>query len=82
MKLPRQNTYSHLGEQGLTIVKSIIERQLGWTFRKNHLEDDYGVDAFIDLSNELRQMTGKSIALQIKTGQSYFVETNSIGWDI
>jgi hypothetical protein len=80
MELPKQNINSILGEQGLTIVKGIVERDLNWIFRKNHQENDYGIDAFIDLTTEIRQVTGKSIALQIKTGQSYFKERNSIGW--
>jgi len=80
MKLPKQSANSDLGEQGLTIVKRIVENELGWIFRKNHQEHDYGIDAYIDLTTDLRQVTGKSIALQVKTGSSYFTEKNSFGW--
>ncbi len=80
MKLPKQNINSNLGEQGLTIVKQIVEKELHWIFRKNHQEHDYGIDAYIDLTTDLRQVTGKSIALQVKTGASYFDEKNSFGW--
>jgi hypothetical protein len=80
MKLPKQNINSELGEQGLTIVKQIVEKELHWIFRKNHQEHDYGIDAYIDLTTDLRQVTGKSIALQVKTGESYFTEKNTFGW--
>jgi len=80
MKLPKQSIKSDLGEQGLTIVKRVVEKELHWIFRKNHQENDYGIDAYIDLTTELRNVTGKSIALQVKTGQSYFAEKNSFGW--
>lgn len=80
MKLPKQSQGAETGEKGLTIVKRIVENELRWIFRKNHQENDYGIDAYIDLTTDLRQVTGKSIALQIKTGQSYFLEETTTGW--
>lgn len=38
------------GEIGITIIKEIIERDLNWIFRQNHLEDDFGIDAYIDIT--------------------------------
>jgi hypothetical protein len=70
---------SRVGETGLTIVKSIVE-SWGWLFRRNHQELDFGIDGYLEIISDKRQVTGKSIAVQIKTGTSYFKETNEIGW--
>ncbi len=80
MQLPTYKKSSKLGEIGLSIVKDIIESELDWIFRKNHQEHDFGIDAYIDINTEFGHITGKSIALQVKTGASYFSETNSFGW--
>ncbi|MBO6880168.1 DUF4365 domain-containing protein [Winogradskyella sp.] len=80
MKLPKYDKNSKKGEAGLTIIKSIVEDELNWIFRKNHQEDDFGIDAYFDIIAEYGQVTGKSIAVQIKTGASYFSEQNDFGW--
>lgn len=80
MDLPKYNIASKKGEEGVTIVKSIVENDLNWIFRKNNQEFDFGIDAYIDIISEFAQITGKSIALQIKTGQSFFSEMNDNGW--
>ena len=80
MKLPKYDFSSKKGEDGTTIVKAIVEGELNWIFRKNNQENDFGIDAYIDIINDKRHVTGKSIALQIKTGDSYFKEQNEIGW--
>ena len=68
------------GENGITTVKSIVENNLNWLFRQIHLENDFGIDAYIDVITDSRQVTGKSIAIQVKTGKSFFQETNEIGF--
>lgn len=80
MILPKYNVSSKKGEDGATIAKEIIEDDLKWIFRKNHQENDFGIDAYIDIITNEGYVTGKSIALQIKTGNSYFKEQNEIGW--
>ena len=80
MNLPKYDDSSKKGEDGITIVKNIVENELKWVFRKNHQEYDFGIDAYVDVISELREVTGKSIAVQIKTGQSYFKEKNDFGW--
>lgn len=80
MELPKYDNSSKKGEDGATIVKAIIEGELKWIFRKNHQETDFGIDAYIDLITDKGHVTGKSIALQIKTGDSYFKEQNERGW--
>jgi uncharacterized protein DUF4365 len=45
----------------------------GWLFREQFLHD-YGIDAHVEIVDG-DQPTGKLIAIQIKSGQSYFSET-------
>jgi hypothetical protein len=79
-KFPRIQKSTSKGENGLTIVKNIVEQNLGWLFRQNHLEHDFGIDAYIDVITDSNQVTGKSIAIQVKTGSSFFDEANEIGF--
>lgn len=80
MELPKYNKSQETGEIGLSIVKKTIEKELNWIFRKNHQEHDFGIDGYIDVIAECGQVTGKSIALQIKTGKFYFSEPTDLGW--
>lgn len=80
MILPNYNNNSQKGEAGISIVKRIIEKDMKWIFRKNQQEFDFGIDGFIDLINDYNQLTGKSIAMQVKTGASYFSKPTAKGW--
>lgn len=79
-KFPSIQKSTIKGESGITIVKYIVEERLGWLFRQNHFENDFGIDAYIDVITETGQVTGKSIAIQLKTGISFFDEANEIGF--
>jgi len=79
-KLPKNSNSKYIDEKGLFILNELITEKIGWLFRKNHLEDDYGIDGYIDIITEKRGVTGKSIAFQLKTGKSYFNEENEIGY--
>lgn len=76
---PKINLNTLTGEKGTTILKKIIETELGWLYRQNHQENDFGIDGYIDIITEVGQITGKSIAIQLKSGNSYFKEQNEIG---
>jgi len=80
MDLPKYRNSSKIGEDGITILKQIVESELNWIFRINHKEHDFGIDAYLDIITEMGQITGKSIAIQVKTGDSYFKEPNEKGW--
>lgn len=80
MELPKYNRASKKGEDGITVLKRIIENDFKWLFRPNHKEHDFGIDAYIDVITEAGHITGKTIAAQVKTGSSYFNETNNFGW--
>ncbi len=80
MELPKYNKSTKKGEDGITILKRIVETDLEWLFRPNHKEHDFGIDAYLDVIAEFGAVTGKTIAAQVKTGPSYFNETNDFGW--
>lgn len=80
MQLPKQTPAQKKGREGLNIVTKIIENELGWIVRPTHQEDDYGIDAYIDVTID-GYVTGKSIAVQIKSGNSYLRELNSDFWN-
>ena len=56
---------------GVSSVEKIIN-QMGMIFREQPV-DDYGIDAQIEIV-ENKCATGKLIAVQIKSGNSYFKE--------
>lgn len=80
MELPRYQNSSKTGEDGITILKRFVETELNWIFRPNHKEYDFGIDAYFDIITEYGNVTGKTIAVQVKTGPSYFKEKNEFGW--
>lgn len=80
MDLPKNNKSNREGRKGVTILTSIIEDQLNWLLRINHQEDDFGIDAYIDIVTDGGHLTGKFIAVQIKSGESYFKSKTDYGW--
>lgn len=77
---PQYNANRKTGERGLTFIKEIVESELNWIFRKVAQDDDFGLDAYLDILNDGKYVTGKQIGIQIKTGVSYFRTKNSNGW--
>lgn len=62
---------------GVHAVAKIIATQMNWAFQR-HSEFDHGIDAVIEeLQGE--RPTGRAVALQIKSGSSYFRETSQDG---
>lgn len=62
---------------GVHGVASLVLGNLGWKFREQY-ESDYGIDAIIETAVNGRP-TGRQIALQIKSGPSYFAEESPVG---
>jgi hypothetical protein len=56
---------------GVTAVQQIIQNEFGWLFREQPYSD-HGIDAQIEELDIEERPTGKLVALQIKTGSSYF----------
>lgn len=64
---------------GVFAVGGIIN-SLGWVFREQ-ATDDYGIDAQAEVFGADGVVTGKLIALQIKSGRTtYFVNEKADGW--
>jgi hypothetical protein len=80
MELPKYSENRKLADLGVAIVKNIIENKLNWIFRKLSLDDDFGLDGYIDILQDGKYVTGKSIGVQIKTGASYFKNETQSGW--
>lgn len=76
MKLPKYN--GSIERSGVQEVGRLIQDELKWIFREQPT-DDYGIDAHLEIVSE-DKVTGRLIAIQIKTGESYFKEKNDEGY--
>ncbi|WP_369720972.1 DUF4365 domain-containing protein [Bradyrhizobium sp. LLZ17] len=56
--------------EGVLAVGQIFTKQLGWLFREQSISD-WGIDAHAEVADE-EKPTGRLLALQIKSGKSYF----------
>lgn len=65
------------GDQGVTVVKLLIERQLGWIFRYIS-GPDVGIDGLVEQVKD-NEVTARWISTQIKSGVSYFSESGRDG---
>jgi hypothetical protein len=79
-EFPKITQSSQMGEIGVNAVSMLVNNDLKWIFRKNHKEDDFGIDAYIDVVTDNGSVTGQCFAVQIKTGQSYFQTETSNGF--
>lgn len=77
---PKYNSQRRIGERGVTLVKTIVEDEFSWIFRPTHLEDDFGLDGYLDIIGIDNSVTGKYLGVQIKTGSSYFKNVTATGW--
>ncbi len=64
---------SHLvSKKGLAYVKAVFENNK-CIFNEIHQENDFGIDAIVEFSKD-GFVTGKNIAVQVKSGNSYYNE--------
>ena len=77
---PTLTAQSRQGNLGVEIVSSIVSNELKWLFRKVHLEEDFGIDGYIDVVLESGSVTGQSIAVQIKCGVSFLSRKTNSGF--
>lgn len=75
MKVPES---ALTGEAGVGQVKSQVTNQLGWLFR-SQLEADVGIDAHVEVVED-GIATGRLVALQIKSGESFFGGSTADGF--
>lgn len=79
-RLPIRRKTDTTSEIGINVVSSVVNDGLGWIFRRTHEEHDYGVDAFIDYVTPDGGVTGRFVAVQIKTGESYLKKSEDVHW--
>ncbi|MBJ8342080.1 DUF4365 domain-containing protein [Antrihabitans sp. YC3-6] len=65
-------------QAGVALCQLLVRHTLHWIFREQKTSD-YGVDAHVE-TRENGEATGRLLALQIKTGESYFSEPTVDGW--
>lgn len=75
---PKKNQSQSIGRSGEAYFDYFVTSKLGWIFRPVHRESDFGIDGFIDLVKD-GEVNGKSIAVQIKCGESYLNEKTADG---
>ena len=68
---PRRTQSQHAGRVGEAFIQQFVTQDLGWIYRPVHQEDDFGIDGYVDVV-ENSNVTGRSIAVQVKCGESYF----------
>ncbi|GAA5055240.1 hypothetical protein GCM10023318_31120 [Nocardia callitridis] len=66
----RRTASAWTASAGVTQARHAIESGMRWVFREQPFED-YGIDAHIEVVDD-EAVLGRLIALQIKTGGSYF----------
>lgn len=67
---PKYTRSQQIGRSGEAYVDRFVTDVLGWVYRSVHLEADFGIDGFVDVTTD-GHVTGRSLAVQIKCGDSY-----------
>jgi hypothetical protein len=72
---------SHLHDRvGVTSIGKIINDEFHWLFREQPVSD-FGIDAHIEIVKN-GEATGRLIAVQIKSGDSYLAKSTDTGFNI
>jgi hypothetical protein len=74
----RRKPSAKVASAGVTHSKLAVEDELEWLFREQPTED-YGIDARIEVVDG-EDVRGRLLALQIKSGKSWFKEAAPGGW--
>lgn len=75
---PKYNKSQAIGAIGETFFKLFVHQKLGWVFRSNPSETDFGFDGFIDIVDG-NTVTGMQVAVQIKCGDSFYNKKHADG---
>jgi hypothetical protein len=76
---PEYAVTAELGNKGRRIVETQVHEALGWIFR-DVSKDDLGIDGFVEVVGPNREARGRTFAVQIKCGSSFFSEVTSEGY--
>lgn len=64
----------------MAIFEEWATKVAGWSIRPVPQQNDFGVDAYLDVVSPDGKVTGRALAVQVKCGASYFREKNSQGY--
>lgn len=73
-----KDTYDPVADEGIYTVGRIFSRDFGWAFRPQPIAD-FGIDAHVEVCKS-GQPVGKILAVQLKSGESYFQEKAKNGY--
>lgn len=76
---PKFSNSAQMGELGVILVNRLFSQDFQWIFRRVHQEQDFGIDGYVDIVNDNNQVTGRTFAVQIKRGSSYFKKSSKYG---
>ncbi|GAB3901209.1 DUF4365 domain-containing protein [Kibdelosporangium lantanae] len=76
--MARRKPSARIASVGVARTRLAVESELEWLFREQ-LNEDYGVDAQVEVVDG-GTVRGKLLALQIKSGVSFFREPGPGGW--
>jgi hypothetical protein len=79
---PQLSKGQRTGGIGQTIVAGLVQERLGWLYRQNHQEDDFGIDGYIDIVRDDGDVLGRTIGVQVKTGESHIQAESSQGFKL
>lgn len=75
---PKIKSSAFTADKGVNAVSRVVNDDLNWIFRRVPGESDYGIDAYFEVVTDDGEVTGQSVAAQIKSGSSFFrIETPS-----
>ncbi|HEY9031595.1 MAG TPA: DUF4365 domain-containing protein [Kangiella sp.] len=77
--MPKYTDTGKTGEIGTDILSLLVKRELSWVFREQ-AKSDLGIDGQIEVVNEDKEGSGRLIAVQLKTGQSYLKHETEEGF--
>jgi len=75
---PKRKDAQKTGRTGEIYAECFVTKELGWIYRQVHRENDFGIDGYIDIVDK-ENVTGKSLAIQVKCGDSYINKTTPDG---
>jgi hypothetical protein len=76
--MPARKPSAKISSEGVTRTQLAVQEELGWLFREQPTED-FGIDAHVEVIDG-EDVRGRLLALQIKSGESWFKEPGSGGW--
>lgn len=77
--MPQYTENDEVGDIGVDLVALAVKREFSWIFRRQP-ENDLGIDGQIETVDSSREGSGRLIAVQIKSGDSFFKHEQKNGY--